>query len=243
MSRNLSHQIKNLRIFELGKIFFSNGQDRQPMETEMLAGLWTGAREDMSWHEKPAPCDFYDLKGVVEDLLQCAGMDGLAFSQIPDADCSYTRAGHSARILHNQTPIGLVGEVAAEVLSAFNSRQPAFIFELQVPPILSSFEKIREFAPIPRFPFTNRDITLIVDNHVQAGDILAKVKLFGEDLMETIQIIDVYCGSPIPPGKRSISLRIVYRSHAETLSDQQVNLVHQQLTDRIIQKFNATLPV
>lgn len=243
MSRNLSHQIKNLKIFELGKIFFSNGQDRQPSETEMLAGLWTGAREELNWLEKPTACDFYDLKGVVEDLLQCAGVDGIKFSQIPKADCNYTKAGHSAQILHNQVPIGLVGEVDTEVLSAFNIRQPAFIFELLVPSILSSFENIRKFAPIPRFPFTDRDITLIVDNHVQAGDILEKVKLFGEKLMETIRIIDIYSGSPIPPGKKSISLRIVYRSHVETLSDQQVNHLHQQLTDRIIQKFNATLPV
>lgn len=243
MSRNLSHQIKNLKIFELGKIFLSNGADRQPEEIEILAGLWTGARADLTWHDKPAVCDFYDLKGVVEDLLRSAGMDGLSFSQIPEAECSYTKAGHSAQILHNQTPIGLIGEVDGKVLSAFNSRQPAFIFELQVPPIVSSFKKLRSFAPIPKFPFTDRDITLIVDNHVPAGDIMEQVQFFGETLMEDIRILDVYSGNPIPPGKKSISLRIVYRSYSETLSDQQVNQIHQQLTDRILQKFNATLPV
>ena len=99
------------------------------------------------------------------------------------------------------------------------------------------------FVPIPKFPFTDRDITLIVDNDVQAGDILAKVRLFEEKLMEDISVLDIYSGKPIPDGKKSISLRIVYRSFTETLSDKKINLVHQQLTDRIIQKFNATLPV
>jgi len=243
MSRNLAHQIKNLKIFELGKIFFSNGQDRQPTETEMLAGLWTGAGIDMTWHDTPVACDFYDLKGVVEDLLRCAGMEGVSFSQLPETSCFYTKAGHSAQILHEGKVLGLAGEVNAEVLSDFNVRQPTFIFELLVSPILSGFKENRMFAPIPRFPFTDRDITLIVDNHVQAGDILEKVKWFGEKLMEDIRILNVYTGSPIPSGKKSISLRIVYRSYSETLSDQQVNRVHQQLTDRIIQEFNATLPV
>ena len=99
------------------------------------------------------------------------------------------------------------------------------------------------FVPIPKFPSTDRDITLIVDNYLQAGDIIEKAMSFQEKLMEDICILDVYSGKPIPAGKKSISLRINYRSYTETLSDQEVNLIHRQLTDRIIKKFNATLPV
>ncbi len=243
MHRNLSHQIKNLKIFELGKTFISNGQDRQPTETEMLAGLWTGSRVNMTWHEKLVACDFHDLKGVLEDLFRSMGMEDISFSKMPDASCRYTKAGHTAQILFNGNFFGLIGEVSPMVLNNFNIKQPAFIFEINVNAFISNLKESKMFVPIPKFPFTDRDITLIVDNHVQAGDIIAKVKTFEEKLMEDICILDVYSGNPIPAGKKSISLRIVYRSFTETLSDQQVNLVHQQLTDRIIQKFNATLPV
>ncbi|MBC2714200.1 MAG: phenylalanine--tRNA ligase subunit beta [Desulfobacteraceae bacterium] len=243
MHRNLSHQIKNLKIFELGKIFISNGQAQQPTETEMLAGLWTGTRFNMTWHSKPVSCDFYDLKGVLEDFFHYFGMDRVSFSKMGDELCSYTKAGHTAQILLDGNPFGLIGEIDATVLNNFNIKQPAFIFELNINTFISNLPETKMFVPIPKFPFTDRDITLIVDNHVQAGDIIEKVKFFEEKLMEDICVLDVYSGKPIPAGKKSISLRIIYRSFTETLSDQHVNLVHQQLTDRIIQKFNATLPV
>ena len=81
MHRNLSHQIKNLKFFELGKIFISNGQAQQPTETEMLAGLWTGVSADITWHTKPVSCDFYDLKGVLEDFFHFFKMDQIIFQK------------------------------------------------------------------------------------------------------------------------------------------------------------------
>jgi phenylalanyl-tRNA synthetase beta chain len=242
MRKNLAYQVKNLKLFELGKIFISNGQESQPTETEMLAGLWTGPRHDMTWHEKPVPCDFYDLKGVVENFFDYFDLAQIAFSRLDEAQCTYTRAGHSAQIFLNSTPIGIIGEAAPDVLDNFAVRQDAFLFEINVSRLISLLPEANTFVPIPRFPFTDRDMTLIVDNNVQAGDILETVRRFKEALMEDIRVIDVYKGDPIPAGKKSISLRAVYRSFTETLSDQQVNRVHQELTDRIIQEFNATLP-
>ena len=241
--KNLSHQVKNLKLFELGKIFISNGQDTQPTEKEMLAGLWTGVRRDMTWHDKPEPCDFYDLKGVLEDFFDYFDLARVAFSKLDPARCTYTRAGHTAQILHNGTPLGIIGEAAPDVLDNFNIKQPAFLFEINVNQFISLLPETKTFVPVPRFPFADRDMTLIVDNTVQAGDILETVKLFKEPLVEDIRILDVYSGDPIPAGKKSVSLRVVYRSFTETLSDRQVNQIHQALTDRIIQAFNATLPI
>ncbi len=242
MRKNLSHQIKTLRLFELGKIFISNGQDRQPTETEMLAGLWTGDRQEITWHDKPETCDFFDLKGVVEDLFHHFDLSNAVFSKIDPLMCPFTRPGRTARILINDEAIGIIGEVAPDILATFNLRQPAFIFEINATRLMPLIPDTKTFTPIPKFPFTDRDITLIVDNHIQAGDILDNVRLFKENLMEDIRVLDVYSGEPIPAGKKSISLRVVYRSFMETLSDQQVNGVHQQLTNRIIEEFNATLP-
>ncbi len=243
MHRNLSHQIKNLQFFELGKIFISNGQAQQPTETEMLAGLWTGTRSKTSWHSKSVACDFFDLKGILEDFFHYFKMDPIIFSKMDAELCHYTKAGHTAQISIKGQPLGLIGEITPDVLNNFNIKQPAFIFEINVNTFIANLPETKMFVPIPKFPFTDRDITLIVDNDVQAGDILEKVRFFKEKLMEDICILDIYSGNPIPSGKKSISLRIIYRSFTETLSDRQINLVHQQLTDRIIQKFNATLPV
>jgi phenylalanyl-tRNA synthetase beta chain len=243
---NLSRQTRNLKIFELGKIFTSKGQDQQPEEIETLVGLWTGVRSDQAWHGKPESCDFFDIKGVLENLLASMETAGVSFSQMPAPSCHYTKPGSTARILINGAPIGMIGEIAPAALANFNIRQSAFIFELNVSDLIAHETTTKMFVPIPRFPSTDRDVTLIIDNHIQIADIIDKVKFLQENLpekwIEDIGILDVYCGQPIPSGKKSISFRITYRSFTETLSDQAVNRMHHQLSDGIIKEFNAALP-
>jgi phenylalanyl-tRNA synthetase beta chain len=242
MNRNQSWQIKNLKIFELGKIFISNGQDAQPSEIEMLAGLWTGARLTHTWHVKPEPSDFYDLKGVVENLFSLLGFDRMVFSVLPAAACTFTKAGHSATFSINGKPIGMIGEVSQSALKNFDIKQPAFVFELNVSALIPLVPDFAVFESLPRFPAVERDLTLIVDNHVQAGDIVSQTESCREDLMEQVSVFDVYSGKPIPEDKKSISLRITYRSHTETLLDKEVNIIHQHITDRLLKTFNASLP-
>jgi len=239
MHRNLSVQVKNLKIFELGKVFISNGQDRLPKEIEMLSGLWTGARLNPTWRDKPEPCDFFDLKGVMEGLFLFLGLEGVDFIRIPDQFPGFARPGHSARIRIGEADIGLIGEVRPSVLKEYDLKQAAFVFEVDIHRLLPLLPEIR---PVPRFPAVERDTTLIVDNHVQAGDIIGKIKSFNEGLMEDIGVFDVYRGNPVPAGKKSISFRIVYRSSTETLSDKRINDIHKKVTDRLIKTFDAALP-
>lgn len=246
MQYNLSRQSRNLKLFELGKIFISRGRDQQPEEIETLAALWTGARIDQTWHGKPVPCDFYDIKGVLENLMTALDVRDLAFSKMPTGSCHYTKPGHTAQVLCAGAPVGLIGDLSPAALAGFNLKQPAAIFELNVSALMGHLSNTKRFAPVPRFPSTDRDITLIVDNHFQAIDIINKAKAFqaafAEKWIEDIGILDVYSGQPIPSGKKSISLRVTYRSFTETLADQAVNRVHQGLTEGIIREFNAALP-
>jgi len=241
-NRNIARQIVDLKIFELGKIFLSHGQDQQPEEVEILSALWTGSRDGSTWNMKPDSCDFFDLKGVIEGLFQSVSVNDIYFSQMPADKCSYTRAGHTAEIFVDQNMIGHIGEVKQSVLEQFGISQAVFVFEINVSALIPLLPEITTFKPIPKFPSVDRDITLIVDNHIQAGDIVNKVKLLQESLMEDISIFDIYTGNPIPTNKKSISLRITYRSHTETLSDNQINIIHRKITDELIKAFGADLP-
>lgn len=243
MKTNLSRNVKNLKIFELGKIFISNGQDRQPEEIEMLAALWTGSRIAPSWSVKPSPCDFYDLKGVVEALFgsfKCENI--LRFSAMPAAACAYTRPGHTAQIHVDEKCIGRIGALTDAVIENFGVKQNAFVFELNINALMPLLSGTVAFKPIPRFPAVERDITLIVDKTTPTGDMLETIHAGREALVENVLLFDVYSGDPIPAGKKSISLRITYRSPAETLSDQRVNTVHSRISGKMIQKFDALLP-
>jgi len=242
MHRNISKQVKNLKLFEVGKIFISKGQDNLPEEIEMLAGLWTGSRFDVSWDSPETDCDFYDIKGVLERLLYGLNMNNPKFTVMPVNSCYYTKPGYTAQIILENNVLGTVGEVSSQVLNNFDLKQIAFIFELNLHDLATLIPETIQSKPIPKFPAISRDITMIIDKGVESRKILETVENFGEELVESIQLFDIFEGGQIKEDKKSISFRITYRSSRETLEDDLVNKIHKNISERIIQKFNADLP-
>ncbi|MDD2388710.1 MAG: phenylalanine--tRNA ligase subunit beta [Desulfobacterales bacterium] len=240
--RNISQQVKHLKIFETGKIFISTGKDHLPKETEIIAGLWTGSKHPSCWYSKEIDCDFYDLKGVVEALLRGFGITDTRFTRMKDALCTYTRPGYTAQILFGQRPVGLIGEIHPSVLTNYDLKQTVYIFELDTAALSDSIPSAKIAVPIPKFPSVSRDITLIVSNTVEAQHIPEHIKVMNEALISEIRIVDMYAGEPIPVGKKSLTLRITYRSPSETLEDQTVNEVHKAISDKLLHVFDAMLP-
>lgn len=243
MRFNLSMQNRNLKLFEIGNVYFNTGrEDSQPEEVEMLAGLWTGASVDLVWHSKEIKCDFYDLKGVVEEIFSRLGIVDARFERMAPASCFYTKPARTARILFDDKPVGLIGELHPKVLSNYDFKQTAFIFELDFDGTVSRIPEKKSARPISRYPATSRDITLIVKKGVESFDLLKSVETLNEDLIETIQLVDVFEGDPIPEGNKSVSFRITYRSHSETLEDNMINQIHKNIADKLLKEFDAALP-
>jgi phenylalanyl-tRNA synthetase beta chain len=244
VQRNLSRQEKNLRLFEIGKIFLATEPDQLPEEIEILAGLWTGHRTEGGWHSKETPCDFYDMKGVAEGLMQALGISEFDFRRLPNNRCTYTRPGYSAEILAppGKSP-GCIGQVHPDVLKRYDVKQPVYIFEINVDTVLPLIPETKTFTPLPKFPSVSRDVTLIVDQSIDSGKILRFVESLEEGLVESLYLFDVFTGKPIPARKKSISFRITYRSSTRTLEDEEVNRLHRDITSKLLENFNATLPL
>jgi phenylalanyl-tRNA synthetase beta chain len=240
--RNIARQQNNLRLFEIGKVFLPQSDAPLPLEREMLVGLWTGRRSKAAWHTREAACDFFDIKGTVQGLALALGLTALSFSAMPDGQCRYTRAGCTAQVSHDGRMLGIVGAVDGEVVNTYSLKQPAFIFELDLEAIGRLASDSKQMTPIPRFPATARDITVIVDQTIESGCLLDAVAQFGEKLVADIYLFDVFAGDPIPAGKKSVSFRVVYRSAERTLEDETVNAIHHHLTHRLITEFGAALP-
>ncbi len=242
MQRNLARQTRHLKLFETGKIFISRGSTAQPEEIEMLAGLWTGDRTEVAWYAKSEPCDFYDLKGAVEGLLEGLHVRPVAFTRLADAQCAFTQPGASAQILVGGEALGLIGQVHAQTLQAYDLKQNAFVFELDLARLMDHITEERQNRPLPRFPSVSRDVTVIVRKELEAEQLLAYVKEMNASLMEEVRLVDVFDGQPIPRGCKSVSLRMIYRSAEATLEDAAVNQLHKQISDRLVEHFKAELP-
>ncbi len=243
MHRNLAQQVRTLKLFEVGKIFIHTDPNHLPEESEIIAGLWTGSRFATSWHFQETECDFYDIKGGVEGLLNGLNVSDIRFTQMPVESCSYTRPGHTAEIISQNKAIGLIGEIDRQVLNNFDLKQKTFFFELNLDRLLTCIPDTIRSQSIPKFPSISRDMTIIINREIEAMRIVEHIQEMGEKLVEDILLFDIFEGDPIPSGKKSISLRIVYRSLEETLADDVVNPIHQTIAERLIQAFQATLPV
>ncbi len=242
MRYNLTRQIKTLKIFEVGKIFIPAADQLLPREPEILAALWTGMAREASWHGPAVACDYFDIKGVVEGLLAGLKIDGLRFTRIAADACDYTRAGYCAWIMAGDTRLGRVGEIHPRLCDRFELKQSAYIFELELDHLIPLIPTAVSFKPLPIFPAIYRDITIIVDQAVEAQLILETVENMGEALVESVHLFAVFEGDPIAAGKKSVSFRLTYRSHEKTLVDEDVNQLHKSITARLLQAFDAGLP-
>jgi phenylalanyl-tRNA synthetase beta chain len=239
---NIARQVKNLKLFEIGKIYIKSDRQNLPLEPEILAALWTGTRADTSWHQAEIPCDFYDIKGCVEALIRALKIDNVRFTKIPDETCEYTRPGHTAKILIAGRQVGIVGEIHPLVRDNFDLKQTAFLFELELDKIMSLIPSDAVSKSIPRFPAIYRDITLIIDRGIETQTVLQAIDDIGENLVERLHLFDVFEGDPIAAGKKSVSFRVTYRSSTKTLEDDDVNDLHRAITEKLLHAFGATLP-
>jgi len=242
MQRNLARQIKTLRLFEIGKIFISRGAASLPDEFDMLAGLWTGDRTASGWFGRSMACDFYDLKGIVESLFKGLHLPEAGFTRLAPSECTFTRPGISAGIIMAGRQVGVIGEINTRVLDAYNLKQPAFVFEIDLHRLAELIPDSVIAQPLPKYPATARDATLIVDHDIESQALITEVKKMDQPLVEDIHVFDVYQGAPVPENRKSISLRIIYRSAQETLEDDAVNQLHKEITGRLVAQFKADLP-
>jgi phenylalanyl-tRNA synthetase beta chain len=240
--RNFSMQSRNLKLFEAGNVFISNGQDALPDEIEMLCGLWTGARQEVSWHMPDTACDFYDIKGVVESLLAALHIHHARFSRDTAQSCSYLKPGYASGIQCNGQVVGHIGQMHSETLEYFNIKQAIYVFELDIRKLFAAVPNFQQAAAIPRYPAVARDITLILPKALESGQIIEMVQAMRDPIVERILLFDVFEGGHLPSDKKSLSFRLIYRSAAGTLEDEAVNTHHRGISDKLIQHFDAKLP-
>ncbi len=243
LGRNLAHRVKHLKCFELGKVFTDRGADEQPQEEELLAALWTGDRRAAAWQDKPVPCDFYDIKGAVESLLKALRIEGAAYQTPAAGTAPYLLGGAAAAVVAaDGSPLGVLGALAPEVAAGFNLKQSVFVFELAVSRLHAIIPPTITARPIPIYPSIARDITLIVPRDLAAEAVCRHIRNSGEALVEGVRIFDVFEGAPIPNEKKSLSVRVTYRSPEATLEDDAVNTIHQRLSAQLLEAFQAQLP-
>lgn len=237
-----NHKYKNmdLKIFEIGKVFLPEEGKNLPQEKLMLGGLICGLRASESWNNPKEEVDFYDLKGVLENIFYLLSLKNVDFQS--DKSVSYLHPGLCSRILLEGTTVGFLGEVHPEVLDYLEISKKIFVFEVDFNKIINYCDKKeKRIKPIPRYPAIARDIALIVDDKIEWQVIEKEVLEAKIQYLDEIKLFDVYRGDPIPKGEKSLAFRMTFQASNRSLTDEEVNLFIEKILSHLKRKINYEL--
>jgi len=234
LSHNQKFEQAGVRLFEIGKVFLPRGKDL-PEEREMLCAVLSGPRAELSWQADKEPLDFFDAKGVVENLLSQLGLK--ASFDVSDDEILFPGTG--ADIIVEDDKVGIVGDVHPRVAQTFELSNNICLMEIDLEKVLTKITVTKEYQPIPRFPSVPRDIALVIDEKVSYRTVENIIQ--GFPLVTEVTLFDLYQGKQIPKGKKSFAIRIIYQSPNHTLTDEEVDQTQEQMLARLHQELGATL--
>lgn len=239
LRHNLNHGVRNVRLFETGRIFAASDAGELPKEREALSLVATGGVSEENRAQAPRETDFFDLKGSLEAAVAGMNRGPMRFTK---ARAKHLREGQSARILlADGTPIGLLGKLSDSVSEAYKFRQPVYVAELDLTPLLAAEELPAQYKPLPRYPSVVRDLTILVDRQITLEELLRTIEKQQIDDCRGAQLVGTYEGANIPDDKRAVTLRIEYRSDERTLRDEELEGRQRSLIDSLLRQYSATL--
>ncbi len=231
---NQKRQQERMRCFEIGVEFLPDGERVE--ERKVVAGLVCGPVHPVQWGEPVRPADFFDLKGDVEALLALTG-ERFRFEA---AEHSALHPGQSAAVLDARgEQVGWIGTLHPSAARQADVAGTALLFVLDH----ALFERGRlpRFEPLSRFPRVKRDLAVVVDEAVTAGQIRQVIEEAGGETLTQIDLFDLYRGEGIDPGRKSVALGLTFQNTSRTLTDQEIDALMSTILERLTKKLNATL--
>lgn len=233
---NLDRQNHDLSLFEVGRIHFKEAD--QIKEHSMVGILLSGSRTPYHWDPKPNTVDFFDLKGFVENLLQGCNIRDVSF------ESSHLHNFHpwrQAKILVNSIFIGVIGELHPQHLEALGIKQRVLFAELNLQDLLPLKKSRTQVSAVAAFPGSERDWTLTVKEEFPLADLLKAVHDVSSQLLERVQLLDLYKSEQIGKDRKNITLRFFYRDKEKTLAIEAVEKEHARLMQKVTAQLGASL--
>lgn len=234
---NFNQGSRDVRLFELGRVFEAAGMSEPPVERTALAVVMTGSVAQDDWRER-RPVDFHDLKGAVEAVMDSLRVSGFTFER---ASVEYLHPGQSAVVERDGWQVACLGRLHPRIASIYKFRQPVFLAEIELEKLLELPCDEARYSALPRLPSSSRDISALVPEEVAWADLEAAVFELGFREIASVNLFDVYRGRGVPDGMRSMAFRVVYRAEGRTLTDEEIELMHGRIRTMLERKFGAQL--
>ena len=228
LGRNYSRNNDYVRLFEIGRTYIPNeDQTKLPTEKNVLTiGIY-------------GDCDYLDLKGIVENVIDGLGITKAKY--VRESENPSYHPGKTAALMGRNKKVGVFGEIHPDVAENYGIDVDCYVAELDLDALFEASSTTKTYKPLPKFPAVTRDIALLCDDSILVAEIEETIRKAGGNLVEKVQLFDIYKGAQIPEGKKSIAYAIAYRDEKKTLEDKDIAKVHDKILKALEHKLGAVL--
>ncbi len=239
LSHNLTRRNGDVQLFEIGRVF--NAHNGQAKEGWRVAIALTGSRSPGFWAgaERDAKCDLYDLKGLVEALIEALGLRGVAFAKRAESTALFLES--ATLVLGGKLQLGQMGQLLPTLAKRHDLRDAVLLAELDLDQLLARRNATKSFKALPQFPSSRRDLALLVPESTTHEAVLQIVRQTKPANLDSVELFDVFRGKHVPEGQKSLAYAFTYRAADRTLKDDEVNAAQTKLTEALQVGLKASL--
>ena len=228
---NIDHQNHHIGGFGIGRIHFKDAE--QYIEQAVMGIILSGKSRPHHWDEKAKDYDFYDLKGIVEDVLSALGIHNLTFKNL---GLKTFHSGRQASIFVDSAEVGSIGEIHPAILRRLDVPQRILFGEFNLEDLMQLAKRAVKVKELALYPSSDRDWTLTIKSTVPFDELKSLIQKEASSLLEELTLIDIYRHEKIGKESQNITLRFVYRDPNKTLEQEAVEKEHQRLLSGVVKK-------
>ena len=239
-SFNLRNHNSSVALFEVGRVFLPKALPltEDPIERPVITAVISGRREELNWCKSKENVDFYDMKGIVEGLLENLQVDDYTLVR---SAAPYLHPGKSCDVVINGEVIGSFGEVHPTVQENFELDQTTYVLEMNVEPLVAYATAVPKYHHLPKYPAMSRDIAVVVPVEVTNDEIVAVIRANAGELLQDVRVFDIYTGKQVAAGCKSIAFNLTYQASDRTLTDAEVDASMKKVIAEVAEQYKAKL--
>lgn len=236
---NVRRQAPDVRLFELGRVFESQGAGKLALEETRIGIVLTGLRAPRSWFSGKARTDVFDAKGAVETVAEALGRGEVTVGPLDETAAPYLEEGRGATVVAEGSAVGVMGELRPAVQRAFDLPAPVFFAELSLDRLEALPGRQVVHRPLPRFPAVQRDLAVVLPAGVPAVEAARAIQAIPNPYLKRVTLFDVYTGEQVGAGRKSLAYSLLYQADDRTLTDSEVNAMHREVVERLRQSLGG----
>jgi phenylalanyl-tRNA synthetase beta chain len=227
--------VANVHLYEIGRVLYGRANRSLPDEPTYVAGVLSGCWDDDTWCAKYPKLDFFDAKGVVEQLLEALRITRVRYKVADPARYAWLQPGRAAEVLAGGEVLGWVGNIHPNSLKSFGVDDVVVAFELSVDALQRLAQKQLPYQDVPTLPGVDVDLAIVVDESVTYETLVQRITSAGGKLLRDVRLFDVYRDPVrVGAGKKSMAFSLTYRADDHTLTSEEVDKAHQRLVTKVM---------